>query len=404
MSANLGSPGSISYRDEVEGKLNAKELKKHVTLLLGLRSLKTHLNKVFLNGIIEEICADKESEWHLGPDAKKFSGECGTMIRAMMRDVSQGLAKLKGKKSEKPPQWLLPFVEVSKSEPPPEELNPSNQVGHFFFRYDPLMKLAYRWQASDKASARDYCSRMVSPDGKADENVKEVEAVWEDGVTWSVPGLTAADYTRGKSSAGATKAANQAKGESTKASTPVEWEGDDGNKGYICLKRSHAKDKHWIILWFYPEGSSKDKKQICQIVLNTLSMENQAKAIDWPKAVGMEYEKKGINTPEVKKKIEVLKKTFLNFLKSTDAPPALTPKKRTSTNTSSAPSKRPAQAEPHDVEAAETADDHEEKEEEESEDGHDDEITEPEQASVDSGAATRTAEYIPQLSDFMPPE
>ena len=71
LQSGLPAPGNVRYREEIEGKLDSKEIEKHIPLLQGLRKFKTHFKKLQLASIIEQVAADKEDSWRLAAEKKK---------------------------------------------------------------------------------------------------------------------------------------------------------------------------------------------------------------------------------------------------------------------------------------------------------------------------------------------
>ena len=72
LKAALPAPGTIRYRTEVDGKLDAKELAKHTELLQGLRNFRSYFTQTGLSEIIRKVAGDKEDEWRLAGEQKSF--------------------------------------------------------------------------------------------------------------------------------------------------------------------------------------------------------------------------------------------------------------------------------------------------------------------------------------------
>lgn len=189
LGTNLPLPGEIRYLTELdEGKQDTAELRKRTDLLLKLREFKTHFTKTFLNRILLEVASDKEDTWNLAAEQNSHADETSKKIRSMMKDVSQGIAKWKSrnqgkKKGEETAaaQWLQPFLDSVAADEPHKPLIKKYDLGK-----------AYRFEAG-KEDRRQPCARMEPGENK---DVDEVVAVWDDGDTWSVPGVTYADYQR----------------------------------------------------------------------------------------------------------------------------------------------------------------------------------------------------------------
>lgn len=397
---HLPEPGAIRYRVELEGKQDNQELVKHTTFLAGLRSFRTHYNQGLLQKLIEKVCNEKEESWHLSTEKTKFSRECATMIRAMLRDVSQGLTKLKSKRgraSKDPPvpAWLKPFFEEgADAGNGPKDAEKKDH--EYMYRYDPVAKSAYR---AGRDQEREYCLRMVC----SEDESAEMEAEWQDGDKWKVPGLSCADYKQAKSGVAVVKTPLAGSAKQASKTKPSEWEGKDNQGGLVVVKKSSAKLKEWIILWHYPKGDDKNtKQQVAQIVLSTLSKENSALAVDFMVQVGKEF----ANNELKKDHITALKTTFLAGLKLPKPTKAASTKR--SSESSASIAKRPAtkvDASEDEAAAEETgagpgAADEDMGEAEPEDDYLTPETTNHEEASP-TGEVVHTS--APSLSDYMPP-
>ena len=96
-------PGFIKYRIEIDrGAQDTAQITLHKDLLAGLRGFKSHFTKQKLKAIIMKVAVDKEAEWHLAAEKTKFAEDTGAMLRAMLRDIAQGIIKWKSKGTAKP--------------------------------------------------------------------------------------------------------------------------------------------------------------------------------------------------------------------------------------------------------------------------------------------------------------
>ena len=326
------APGAMSYRQDMQGDLNSKELEKHSSFLIGLRKFACHFNKLFLTGILQELADTKEQTWHLGAEQKAFASEHTAMIRAMLHDVSQNVLKhnqkLKDAPKVKPTKWLKPFVEA---EAAPKAKSSEEQVEKFWYGYDPVAKVAYRHLLSDAKKKREYCATMQPPAAKDGEEVSadaEIQGIWPDGALYSVPGVTCKaflDFSKScrPSANDSKKPTGDDEKERKKEVKEVYWQGKNENGDEIKVKRSDAKEKSLVIAWFKKVGETKH--QLLQIVLNTMEEANQQRAIDFLVGIMKEFSKKSKLTKE---DMENRKKEFLRSLKKPTTAATAAPMKR----------------------------------------------------------------------------
>ena len=302
-------PGLIKYRTEVDrGAQDTAQITLHKDLLLGLRGFKSHFTKHKLKAIIIKVAVDKEAEWHLAAEKPKFAEDTGSMLRAMLRDISQGIIKWKSKGTAKPQEWLSPFVEK-------DTIEPETQTdGQFMYKYDLEQRLAYRYQPA-KPQHRQYCDEMVV-DVPKEEALADVEARWSGGDSWKVPGLSVADFKAVQKTGGVPALPPLVAGEKKKQKdTPCEWEGNDKDGGSVQVKFSKAvdgktkKEKRWIIIWHKPKDAAKSQRM--QLVLNTLPDEDVKKAVEFTISLGKKFADTLMDKDEMTKE----KKQFLAKLK-----------------------------------------------------------------------------------------
>lgn len=145
---HLGIPGSLVYRATVVGNVSSKHITDNVQILLALRAVRTHVNQSTMKLAVLKVADDKKSSWALAGETDKFAEETAIQLRAMLRDISQGLLKIKDDK--KTPDWLKPFSEATLAE-------------NFAFQYDPEMRSAYKVSRVGTKGKRIYCDKMEDP-------------------------------------------------------------------------------------------------------------------------------------------------------------------------------------------------------------------------------------------------
>jgi hypothetical protein len=240
----MQKPGDIQYRESLsDGAPNYDQLKRHGPMLRALRAgpladggLLQLLAKKALRQVADGKASD--SDWALGSELDEFTEKIGKRLRAMLRDVQQGIYKSKGRTL---PEWLAPFVmasglavgpadevgvevgvgDASAAEDvaaspasPPDEPNPELQnpavpaaapevaagdADLYFFAWDDEEQLAYRKPCGNLDAKPDWCKKVSRPGGSSD--VMDAVAVWQDGATWKIPGHTVGDALLGKAAA-----------------------------------------------------------------------------------------------------------------------------------------------------------------------------------------------------------
>ena len=393
---HLPLPGCIKYRMEMEGKLDTSELGKHQKLLVGLRGFKTHFNQSYLSSTLLKVAITKESEWHLASEKPVYACETSKQLRAMLRDISQGLVKSKSKKGAKEPEWLAPFS--GKEDHKDEEA--LHDQSDWLYKYDEVMRAAYRYSPGDADGNRSYCLKMDAPDGATEGD--EIQASWHDGSTWRVPGMSIGDYKNFKqgSKAALPPLAGSAPGaKKGKATVSAEWQGPDQHGGLVMVKRSSAKGKEWAILWLSPKDGRRVQK--CQVILNDLSPDDRQKAIDFAIDLGKTFAATTMDKADLEKQ----KKEFLANLASKGSA-ALRKRPAASSGSGSqvpaAPApvrKRAKQEKEEEEEKADEEEDENEEEEEEEEDWRGFPEEEEEEEAEEEG----DDEAWPSLRDSMPP-
>jgi hypothetical protein len=238
----LAKPGDIQYRETIsEGSPNYDQIKKHGQLLRALRAgplADGALTQAAAKKALRELAAEKanEADWCLGEELDNFCEKIGKRLRAMLRDVQQGIYKSKGRTL---PEWLGPFAmvggplaeaaaEVEGEQPKPLDApagqtaaaapaspseasnlgddlasaataapkveTPGNDL--YFFAWDDEEQLAYRKPCANLDAKHDWCMKVSRPGGSSD--VMDAVAWWSDGMSWKIPGHTVGDAVRGK--------------------------------------------------------------------------------------------------------------------------------------------------------------------------------------------------------------
>ena len=266
---HLPLPGAIQYRSDVDaGGVDPKQITLHAELLLGLRQFKNHFAQKWLAKVLSSVADRKESDWNLADEQAEWATETSKRLRAMLRDISQGLVKLKAKQKSgndgKPAQWLKPFVSSEEEAAAVTEAKAIEAKGtqsngdkaSLIYKYDEQLLMAYRYpreNLADTAAAREYCLRM-EPSGD------EMVGVWKT-AAWSVPGLSPERYgavVTGKAPELAPLVATGAGKQKTKKPNLTEWSGPSSCGGQVLVKRCNSKEKKWVILW---EKTDQDKKE-----------------------------------------------------------------------------------------------------------------------------------------------
>ena len=106
---HVASPDAFKYRVDLDGPTDAKELSAHSALLLALRSAtKAPLTQTACESALSTVASKNESTWHLGRSQHKWAAKASRRLRAMIRDIDQGLVKARTRTHH--PEWLVPFL------------------------------------------------------------------------------------------------------------------------------------------------------------------------------------------------------------------------------------------------------------------------------------------------------
>ena len=109
---HLAQPDDFKYREDLDGPIDPKAIKKHTALAMDLQAATK--GKAMTQGACSaaylQVANLKEAEWHLGCKAQKWAGKASKRTRAMLRDISQALIKAR-RAGECPHSWLQPFFD-----------------------------------------------------------------------------------------------------------------------------------------------------------------------------------------------------------------------------------------------------------------------------------------------------
>jgi hypothetical protein len=182
---HIEKTSTIIYRDRLNSSLDASKLLEHKAMLLALRAGPCPTGSV-VQSVAEaafmKLATEKEEEWHLGAEKPSWVKKMALRLRAMLRDIQQGIYKAKGRKH---PKWLEDFID-SAGTTPSAATSAQPAVVQYTFGYDDDMHLAWRCPAGkDK---KELCKHLSRPDGAGDQD--DAVAVWGDGTTWKVPVVT----------------------------------------------------------------------------------------------------------------------------------------------------------------------------------------------------------------------
>ena len=220
LEAHLDSP-QVHYREQLEGTVDFAMLLKYKKLLLALRK-----GAAPSGAIVQSACAnalkklfdDRKGAWHLiGREAAQVATSTAKKLRAMSRDVQQSLLKAKAK--GRYPAWLISVLQLPHdviAEPDDQEHAPAQEQAPAAEHAPPGASSSCSGPAervsSSQAPEGIYFSQKkrlaykVLQDGKiiwaqstgppkdysGDDPAVEQVAFFEDGTTWSVPGLLVA--------------------------------------------------------------------------------------------------------------------------------------------------------------------------------------------------------------------
>ena len=301
LAAHLDSP-QVQYREQIEGPVDFPMLLKYKEVLLALRK-----GAAPSGAIVQSACTnalrnlfdDRKADWHLiGREAAQVATSTAKKLRAMSRDVQQSLLKAKAK--GKYPEWLISVLQLphdviaeSAEEPVPAQLHaaaaedappgasgsdsgPAPDVSRSLapegIYYSQKKGLAYKVLHDGKIM----WAQSIGPpkDYSGDDPTVEKVAFFEDGTTWSVPGLLVA----GAVAAQKQDAHKQVKGK--KHGAPPLWHASqDGRQ--ITIRASMRKGIKEIITWLV--DGDKPKSQIQVISCKGLSTAEEETVIELTK-------------------------------------------------------------------------------------------------------------------------
>lgn len=324
---HMGLPGSIIYREKMEGKIDHNNIKKHEDMLKDIRTHFSHVNQSVMERSLSRFGKAMEADWHLSAELDDFAQSTAKRIRCMLRDIAQAFAKTKNRKT---PAWLVPFagaeyIGVAAADDICAPLllwDGATSSPQWLFKYDDSMLAAYRHKVG--TIKFEYCHRMAAPPGASDSD--DIVAYWEDGVSWPVPSVTVAEYKEGKvvgkhlpSGSAELPAPKRTKASKAKTGEPDLWAGNHRDGGPVAVRHSSAKEKKWVILWWTPVDSCR--KQAIQIVINTLGEQDQKKASDFMIGIAKEFAG-GLPKTEIEKKKKHFAKCSLGGAEPAGAKPA----------------------------------------------------------------------------------
>eukprot|EP00959_Pyramimonas_sp_CCMP1952_P206894 4327482-Pyramimonas_sp.AAC.1 len=87
ISEKLTSSALLAYREEMCGARDTAAIEKHTDLMLAMRGV----NQPKALKAFAAVAANRDSDWKLGPEEKKWSEKQTRRARAMRRDIDQAL-------------------------------------------------------------------------------------------------------------------------------------------------------------------------------------------------------------------------------------------------------------------------------------------------------------------------
>lgn len=405
----ISKPGDLFYRENVtEGPQDIAQIEKHQRMLLDLRAgpcPNGSLTKNAAEYAAKLLAGNNEDTWHLGREQFEFIAKFGKRLRAIQRDVQQGVYKAKGRTAA---PWVLPFLpsaeaQEDKEEQGSEQLEQTDAMApeageteqsaaassnpkagkQWCFGWDDEMEMAYR--STTPKGKREYCLKKVRPIGASDS--ADAVAVWSDGCKWNIPTLTCGELDQ--------KLARPKKG--------AIWSGrHHADTSEVLVKPCSSKGKTWLILWH--ADAAQKLRQIMQLVTTNFSEVKLKEAEDFMKKAATDFAEGKID----KHQLELRKKEFASKAKVTARPPTPVMKRPASSSTATStpqPGKKPrrekeaAKEEEEEEEVGEEGEEEEEEVEEEDEEGEKEEEEMGEEETPDTAC-----QDMQHDEDDLPPE